>query len=211
MTTVLNVVLLSLAGLSALAAFYFIAKGFQAKSKINRQAYSVGQVEVRRSSLIFWIRAAFLFFVALIFLGIFAVRPLISREGATLEPTPANPAIDPEATQPGIATESVPTAGPTLDPGPTEPAASPTPQATAAPTATTAPTTAIVSSGVGVWLRGSPSTSGEQLEWLLDGTVVTLLAGQETADELSWQQVRTEAGVEGWVASDFLTINQSAP
>jgi hypothetical protein len=60
-------------------------------------------------------------------------------------------------------------------------------------------------------LRGTPSTSGEQLEWLLDGTVVTLLAGRETADELNWQQVRTEAGVEGWVASDFLTVNQSAP
>jgi hypothetical protein len=89
--------------------------------------------------------------------------------------------------------------------------ASPTPQATAAPTATSAPTTATVSSGVGVWLRGAPSTSGEQLEWLLDGTVVTLLAGQETADDLLWQQVRTEAGVEGWVARDFLAVSEPPP
>ncbi len=211
MTTVLNVVLLSLAGLSALVALYFIARGLQAKSRINRQAYSVGQVEVRRSSLIYWIRAAFLFFVALIFLGIFFVRPLISREGASTEPTPTIPVTDPGVTQPESATDPAPTAGPSLEPSPTGPVASPTPEATAAPTATTAPTTAIVSSGVGVWLRGSPSTSGEQLEWLLDGTVITLLGGQETADELNWQQVRTEAGVEGWVASDFLTINQPTP
>jgi hypothetical protein len=202
---------LSLVGLSVLAAIYFIAKGFQAKSKISRQAYSVGQVEVRRSSLIYWIRAAFFLLVALIFLGIFAVRPLISRDGPSTETNPTVPAVDPGATQPETATESAPTAGPTVEPTPTGPVASPTPQATAAPTATTAATTAVVSSGVGVWLRGTPSTSGEQLEWLLDGTVVTLLAGQETADELSWQQVRTEAGVEGWVASDFLTINQPAP
>ena len=63
-----------------------------------------------------------------------------------------------------------------------------------------------VSSGVGVWLRGAPSTTGEQLEWLLDGTLVTLLGQQETADDLLWEQVRTEGGVEGWVASDFLSI-----
>ncbi|MBX7253849.1 MAG: SH3 domain-containing protein, partial [Candidatus Promineofilum sp.] len=84
--------------------------------------------------------------------------------------------------------------------------ASPTPEATAAATATTPVQTATVSSGVGVWLRGAPSTTGEQLEWLLDGTVVTLLPGQQTADDLLWQQVRTEAGVEGWVARDFLTV-----
>jgi hypothetical protein len=69
----------------------------------------------------------------------------------------------------------------------------------------------VVSSGVGVWLRGAPSTSAEQLEWLLDGTAVTLLSGQETADDLLWQQVRTEAGVEGWVARDFLTVSEPAP
>ena len=34
---------------------------------------------------------------------------------------------------------------------------------------------------------------GEQLEWLLDGTLVTLLPGQQTSDDLLWQQVRTEA------------------
>ena len=79
---------------------------------------------------------------------------------------------------------------------------------TAAPAVAPTPQTATVSSGVGVWLRGAPSTTGEQLEWLLDGTLVTLLPGQQTADDLLWQQVRTEAGVEGWVARDFLAISE---
>jgi hypothetical protein len=209
-TTVLNIALLSLAGLSFLAAIYFVTKGFGARSRINRQAYSVGQVEVRRTSLIYWIRAAFLLLVGLVFLGIFAVRPLISRGGASPEPT-AIPAIDQEATPPAVATEPAPITEPTAEPSPTGPVASPTPQATVAPTATSAPTMATVSSGVGVWLRGAPSTSGEQLEWLLDGTVVTLLPGQETADDLLWQQVRTEAGVEGWVARDFLAVSEPPP
>jgi hypothetical protein len=210
-TTVLNIALLSLAGLSILAAVYFVTKGFGAKARINRQAYSVGQVEVRRASLVYWIRAAALFIVGLIFLGIFAVRPLISRGSASPEPTPSIPAVDPGVTQPAIETQSAPITEPTSQVSPTGPVASPTPQATAAPTATSAPTTATVSSGVGVWLRGAPSTSGEQLEWLLDGTVVTLLAGQETADDLLWQQVRTAAGVEGWVARDFLAVSEPPP
>jgi hypothetical protein len=206
-TAVLNIVLLSLAGLSALAAVYFVVKGLGARSKINHQAYSVGQVEVRRASQIYWLRAAFLFFVGLIFLGIFAVRPLISR-GTAPEPTPIAPTADPALTRPAVETQTAPVTEPTAEASATAPIASPTPQSTTAPTATTAPQTATVSSGVGVWLRGAPSTSGEQLEWLLDGTVVTLLPGQETADDLLWQQVSTAAGVEGWVARDFLAVSE---
>lgn len=207
MTTAVNIVLLSLAGLSVLAAIYFLMKGVSARSMVHRQAYNVGQVEAKRASQVNWVRAGFFLFVGLIFLGTFAVRPLISRGSAAPEPTQTVPAIDVPPTQPA----STPTSDPsqaTTEPSPTSPPASPSPEATAAPTTTAAPITAVVSSGVGVWLRGAPSTSGEQLEWLLDGTLVTLLAGQETADDLIWQQVRTEAGVEGWVARDFLTVSE---
>lgn len=205
MTTVLNIVLLSLAALSILGALYFVAKGLGARSSIHRQAYSVGQVEARRSSMVHWIRAGFFLVAGLIFLGIFAVRPLLTGRAAAPTPAPTLPAatlapqVTPNATTP-LETPAAPAASPTTLP------ASPTPQATVAPTVTTAPQTATVSSGVGVWLRGAPSTTGEQLEWLLDGTVVTLLPGQQTADDLLWQQVRTAAGVEGWVARDFLTV-----
>lgn len=207
MTTVLNIVLLSLAGLSALGALYFLTKGLGARSRIHRQAYSVGQVEARRTYLLNWVRAGFFFLVALIFIGIFAVRPLLSGREPAPAPTPTLPVattapeVTPLTTQPAVAT--VPAqASPTVLP------TAPTAAATAAPTATTATQTATVSSGVGVWLRGAPSTTGEQLEWLLDGTTVTLLPGQETADDLLWQQVRTAAGVEGWVARDFLAVSQ---
>jgi hypothetical protein len=204
-TVVLNVVLLSLAGLSILAALYFVLKGLGARSSITRQAYSVGQVEAKRTSQVNWIRAASFFLLGLIFLGIFAVRPLFSRLGASPAPTPTA-AVEPVPT----ATESAPSE-PTAQPSPTTLPATPTAEVTAAPTATTAPATATVSSGVGVWLRGAPSTSGEQLEWLLDGTIVTVLSGEETADELVWQQVRTAAGIEGWVARDFLIFAQPTP
>ena len=205
MTTVLNIVLLSLAGLSVLGALYFLAKGLGARSSIHRQAYSVGQVEARRASLLNWIRAGFFLLAALIFVGIFAVRPLLSNRGPAATPTPTLPAATtPDVTAPAAAppTDEAPAqASPTVLP------ATPTAQATAAPTVAPTPQTATVSSGVGVWLRGAPSTTGEQLEWLLDGTIVTLLPGQETADDLLWQQVRTETGVEGWVARDFLAVS----
>ena len=204
MTVVLNVVLLSLAGLSILAALFFVLKALGARSSINRQAYSVGQVEAKRASQVNWVRAGFLLLIGLIFLAIFAVRPLFSRAAAPI-PTPTLPAV-----------EVAPTRAATLEPPPVQQAspqpsvtvlpATPSPASTAAPTATATVSTATVSSGVGVWLRGAPSTTGEQLEWLLDGTLVTLLGQQETADDLLWEQVRTEGGVEGWVASDFLSI-----
>lgn len=203
---VVNVVLLSLAGLSLLAGVAFILKGLGARSRITRQAYSVGQVEAKRISQVHWIRAGFFFLAGLLFLGIFAIRPLFSRVGeAAPLPTPtiSVPTQAPTATLPVVLA--------TNPPAPTSAPVTPTAEATAAPTATSAPVTAAVSSGVGVWLRGAPSTSGEQVEWLLDGTIVTVLAGQETADDLLWQQVRTETGIEGWVASDFLTLNQPAP
>lgn len=190
-----------------LGALYYTVKGIGTRSKAQRQAYNVGQVEVKRLSQVNLIRAALFFIIALIFLGVYAVRPLISRATTAAEPTPAVPTVDAAATS-AAATQAAPAIEPTAEALPTSPPASPTAEATVAPTATTAPVTAVVSSGVGVWLRGAPSTSGEQLEWLLDGTVVTLMAQQETADDLLWQQVRTDAGVEGWVARDFLTVNE---
>jgi hypothetical protein len=75
-------------------------------------------------------------------------------------------------------------------------------------TATAAPQTATVSSGVGVWLRAAATTEAEQLEWILDGTVLTLLPGRQSAEGFEWQQVRTPAGNEGWVAVDFIVYDQ---
>lgn len=210
MTAVLNVTLLALAGLSILGAFYYAVRGIGSKSDAQRQAYNVGQVEAKRVGRMNLVRAAFLFVLGLLILGAFAARPYIARVVTIARPTPVVPTVDAAATQ-EAATRAAPTVEPTVEASPTSPPASPSPEATIAPTDTPTPATAVVSSGVGVWLRGAPSTTGEQLKWLLDGTEVTLLAGQETADEFLWQQVRTENGVEGWVAGNYLAPNEPEP
>ena len=104
----------------------------------------------------------------------------------------------PTATRTDLTAESSPTS-----PIPT---ASATPQPTV--TNTPQPPTASVSSGVGVWLRDLPGTETEQLEWLLEGTILIVLPGQETVDDLLWQQVQTEDGLAGWVAADFIVVDE---
>ena len=212
MTAVLNIVFAGIAGLAILAALYYGGRALIRRGHSTESAYNVGRQQARRAVQVDLVRALAAIVVALIFLGAFGltprpVEPLISpTEPVLLEATdiPTEPATAP------------PTDLPTREPAtpidevePVDPTPLPTTAPTNQPTATPAPAveTAVVSSGVGVWLRAAPSTTGEQLEWLLDGTVLTLLAGQETADELLWQQVQTEAGVTGWVAADFILIS----
>ena len=77
------------------------------------------------------------------------------------------------------------------------------------PTATNEPLTAVVSSGVGVWLRSSPSLEGDQLEWLLEGTELIFLDETVEGNTFNWQQVQTPAGTVGWVAADFVQLLES--
>jgi hypothetical protein len=42
------------------------------------------------------------------------------------------------------------------------------------------------------------------VELIAHQTELELLQGRETADDIDWQQVRTPAGNEGWVAAEFL-------
>lgn len=58
--------------------------------------------------------------------------------------------------------------------------------------------------GVGVTVRGGPSTSNVRLLVAQEGTIVLVLAGPESADDLLWWQVRLDDGTEGWVAGLFL-------
>ena len=213
MTAVLNIVFAGIAGLAILAALFYGARAVMRRGRPTESAYNVGRQEARRAVQIDLIRALASIVVALIFLGAFGltprpVEPLISptepvlldatdspTEPATIAPTATLAPIEP--TPPSVE----------LDPTP-QPTVPPTDAPPEAPTNTPEPVveTAVVSSGVGVWLRATPGTGGEQLEWLLDGTLLNLLAGQETVDALLWQQVQTESGVIGWVAADFLLI-----
>jgi hypothetical protein len=66
------------------------------------------------------------------------------------------------------------------------------------------PTIGIINSEVGLYLREAPGGT-QEIELLPFGASVTLMAGRETAaDGSEWQQVRTAAGNEGWVAAQFL-------
>ena len=209
MTAVLNIVFAGIAGLAILAALYFGGRALIRRGQPTDSAYNVGRLEARRSVQIDLVRALAAIIVALIFLGAFGltprpVEPLISpTEPVLIEATdiPTEPATTSptDLPTPELAT-------PTTEASPVVPSPLPTTTSIDTPTDTPAPTveTAVVSSGVGVWLRAAPSTAGEQLEWLLDGTVLIVLAGQETADSLLWQQVQTESGTIGWVAADFI-------
>jgi hypothetical protein len=224
-TAVLNYLILAFMGVSIAAALYFIGRGLRARSLSAKETYGVGQVEAARSMKIDIVRGIGLVFLSLILLGVYGLssRPTEAIGEPTLQPTQVleistdEPDTAPLTTDAASALNTgVPTlAATTIIPtpvsatiAPTEtPTVEPTPEPTEAPP-TPAPVTAVVTSEVGVWLRGTPSTTGEQLEWVLNGTVLTVLPGQQTADDFQWQQVRTPAGNEGWVAVDFIQINE---
>lgn len=209
MAVVLNIVLPVLAGIFILAMLYFLVRALSSRRRSSRQPYGVGQLREHRSSKVNLIRAVFFLLLSLIFLAVIGIRPSLNR----LMPAPTRtPVPDTQETVP-------PTREATMVPTATAPASTlestevpvlPTATDTPLPTVTSTPQplTATVSSGVGVWLRESPGTETEQLEWLLEGTTVIVLPGQQTAEDLVWQQVQTEAGLVGWVAADFIVVNE---
>jgi SH3-like domain-containing protein len=93
----------------------------------------------------------------------------------------------------------------TLPPAITSAAPTITPASTEAPTVTPTPMpSAVVNSEVGLYLRPEPGSDVE-LELLANGAVLELLEGRQTVDGVEWQQVRSAAGNEGWVAVEFIT------
>jgi hypothetical protein len=203
-TAVFNLVVPILAGVCFIAALYFAGQAFSARSRSSAQPYDVGRQIVRQSMLVNILRSLGAVLVGLILLGVMGLRPL------AFEPAP-------QSTPSALPTESLtavpaPTVAPTLSVptvavSPTARLPSPTPTPLPSPTPTPAPQTARVSSEVGVWLRSAPGIDSEQLQWLLEGTLLIVLEGRETADNLEWQQVQLTNGVEGWVAAEFITLN----
>ena len=93
------------------------------------------------------------------------------------------------------------------------PAARETLVATLSPTATPPPPLpkAVVTNAddPGLRLRQAPSTSGQEIDFLKDGTVLDLLpeAQVTTEDGITWQKVRDPLGREGWVSTAYI-VNQ---
>jgi hypothetical protein len=207
-TTVLNTVIPILAGLSLLGFVIFVLRGLQARGGAASQAYGVARQEARQEMLVSFSRAAVFFLVALILFGIYGLSP--RPEIVDVEPTPTatvTPNEPPTATATIAATRTPaatsaaeePTATNTVPPE----LATETPDATAEVTQTPSVPTAVVNSPNGLWLRERPGGT-QELELIPDGTVLTLLDGRETVDDLEWQEVRTPAGNEGWVAVEFI-------
>ncbi len=202
MTIIFTVVVPILAVLSILAMAYFAYKALTERSRSSRKAYNVGRQQSHKAARVNLIRSAAFLALALVLLMIFLVGLATPVE---LAPQ-ATPTLPPTAVLPTIATTDTPEVAPTAEPTATSPVPTPTATASPTPTSTPEPPSATVSSGVGVWLRSAPGTDTEQLEWLLDDTVLLVLPGRETVEGIEWQQVRTATGVEGWVAAEYLVI-----
>jgi hypothetical protein len=201
-----NVVLPILAGISVIALLIFLGRALSARSTVSRQAYDVGQVEARQKAQANLLGALVSLVFALLFLALTLIGPRVAASFPSATPTPEPTAVPPTAAPTATATITpVPT---DLPPTPTSPVPSATPTSFPTETATPSPLTATVSSGVGVYLRSEPSTTATELQYLEDGSILFVLDGQQTAEDLVWQQVRTEAGQVGWVAADFITLNQ---
>ena len=66
--------------------------------------------------------------------------------------------------------------------------------------------------GAGARLRAQPTTDAPTLTVIADTTPVIVVGPDRVADGITWRQVRTPNGVEGWISSQFLTSGrESAP
>jgi hypothetical protein len=58
--------------------------------------------------------------------------------------------------------------------------------------------------GIGLVLRGGPSTSNVQIMLVDEGSYLLVIGGPQEGSDFLWWQVEVEEGVEGWVAAQFL-------
>lgn len=125
------------------------------------------------------------------------VTPTAAPSPTAEPPTPSGEELAPTA-EPTLA---LPTAAPqTPQPIGTE-APSQSPQPTAEPTTLGPGRTARVVAGGGLNMRDVASAKGKQIGRLLQGAVVTVVAGPTQADDYAWWQVDNGAGQVGWVAA----------
>ncbi len=145
-------------------------------------------------------------------LTVIEVRQLDPEVPPTLTPTPLptltftpGPTVTPTAT-PTLTPSPQPTetATPTVLPSET-PTRTPTPTFTPTPTETptATPQTAVITHPFGTNLRAAPSLGAEVITILPINTVVVLLDGLETADDLVWQEVLFDGQI-GWISAAFL-------
>lgn len=146
--------------------------------------------------------------IVAILVSIFIANAFLEREPlVTSLPTPtiirltAPASAVPTETPP----QASPTAIPTITPKPTPNLAVPPEEITVGYYAEVANT-----DGIGVSLRGGPSTNNSRLFTVPEGTILLVIDGPREADTFIWWQVQLDDGSEGWVAGDFI-IPAAAP
>jgi hypothetical protein len=209
----ISLVLLIIAGVFALAAIVSAISGLGLRARIASSPYDVGRQENRRTMQVAFIRALVFGLLALILLAGYGLSErLDSADTAepTFEETPEVTAAiaTPDATATFAARPTTTATVQQATMTATVLAETPTPEATATATITPTPEpSAVVTAPAGVYLRDVPGGTAE-LELIAEGTVLVLLPGRETVDDLEWQEVRTPSGNEGWVAAEFLDYQQ---
>jgi hypothetical protein len=205
-----------LAVLIFLAAAVFLLRGLSRRAReAGPLVYGVGRQERRHSMQVDLARSLLLTIVGLIALGVYGLRPLpaeLEPGVVVTQPAALPQEIDPlvEALTPSPEPTTTPTLAstPTTAATPTSPVPTATPSATPTETATPEPPTAVVDSPNGLWLRETPGTGGAVLENLPHNSILLLLTGRETVDDIEWQQVRAPSGNDGWVAVQFLIYRE---
>lgn len=204
MTSVLNIILLALAGLCLLGALFFLVAGIRFRIVVPDSSYGVERQKARHGAFISFLRSIFLVTLALILFAILGITNLPEREISGSNRETSTPALTAPATRSGSQSTRTMTPLDQVIP-PTSPVATltSTPIPTSVPTDTPIVTIAVVDSPNGLWLREKPGGT-EELELIANGFEIILLDGLETADDLEWQEVRVQSGQEGWVAVAFI-------
>ena len=141
----------------------------------------------------------------------------LQREQVTM-PTPtrtASPTTSPTTPTAAPFTATIqptemPTSTPTLVPPTATPTVTFTPTVTASPTLTPRPTVAFIDVTSRARVRAEPE--GIILLTLNNRARVEIISTEDVLiDNVRWVQIRTETGVEGWIAASLLTFEDPAP
>lgn len=144
-------------------------------------------------------------------IGLLGILALLSgvELGVSVMAAVPTPTVTPTATPTSTATATA-TSTPTATATATH-TATLTATATETPTSTPTPPLAIIfrTGGEGAILREAPG--GGAIAFLVEGENVQVIGGPEELEGQSWWNVRTLAGVEGWLAAEFMaTITPTA-
>ena len=203
---IINIVLLVLAILLFLAGVFFFLRAILARRGLSDHAYGVEKQEARLAIRLNMTRGALFLVLGLILLAISGLLPESDTESLIATNTPvASPTV--QVTQILQPTTTSTRLLETLTATATVPSRTPFPTDTPEPTDAPVLPSAIVISPNGLWLREAPGGS-QELELLPNGSILILLPGRETVEDLEWQEVRTQVDKEGWVSVEFIEYQQ---